>query len=83
MMITLYDDAQIMKNHDADLTRTVTERVTKRVTKRVTERVTKESNLKSIKNLMQRLLLTEEDAMDALGIPEEERSGYKELLKTK
>ena len=86
MMITLYDDAQIMKNHDADLTRTVTERVTKRVTKsvtkRVTERVTKESNLKSIKNLMQRLLLTEEEAMDALGIPEEERSRYKELLKT-
>ena len=90
MMITLYDDAQIMKNHDADLTRTVTERVTERVTKRVTksvtkrvtERVTKESNLKSIKNLMQRLLLTEEEAMDALGIPEEERSGYKELLKT-
>ena len=70
MMITLYDDAQIMKNHDADLTRTVT------------ERVTKESNLKSIKNLMQRLLLTEEEAMDALGIPEEERSRYKELLKT-
>ena len=78
MMITLYDDAQIMKNHDADLTRTVTERVTKRVT----ERVTKESNLKSIKNLMQRLLLTEEEAMDALDIPEEERSRYKELLKT-
>lgn len=77
MMITLYDDAQIMKNHDADLTRTVTERVTKRVT----ERVTKESNLKSIKNLMQRLLLTEEEAMDALDIPEEERSRYKELLK--
>ena len=86
MMITLYDDAQIMKNHDADLTSTVTERVTKRVTKsvtkRVTERVTKESNLKSIKNLMQRLLLTEEEAMDALDIPEEERSRYKELLKT-
>lgn len=82
MMITLYDDAQIMKNHDADLTRTVTERVTKRVTKRVTERVTKESNLKSIKNLMQRLLLTEEEAMDALDIPKEERSRYKELLKT-
>lgn len=82
MMITLYDDAQIMKNHDADLTRTVTERVTERVTKRVTERVTKESNLKSIKNLMQRLLLTEEEAMDALDIPEEERSRYKELLKT-
>ena len=74
MMITLYDDAQIMKNHDADLTRTVTERVTKRVTR--------ESNLKSIKNLMQRLLLTEEEAMDALDIPEEERSRYKELLKT-
>ena len=86
MRITIYDDAQIMKNHDADLTRTVTERVTKRVTKsvtkRVTERVTKESNLKSIKNLMQRLLLTEEDAMDALDIPKEERSRYKELLKT-
>ena len=79
MMITLYDDAQIMKNHDADLTRTVTERVTKRVT----ERVTKESNLKSIKNLMQRLLLTEEDAMDALDIPEEERSRYKELIEAK
>ena len=74
MMITLYDDAQIMKNHDADLTRMVTERVTKRVTK--------ESNLKYIKNVMQRLLLTEEDAMDALDIPEEERSRYKELLKT-
>ena len=88
MMITLYDDAQIMKNHYADLTRTVTERVTERVTKRVTksvtkrvtERVTKESNLKSIKNLMQRLLLTEEDAMDALDIPEEERSRYKKML---
>lgn len=67
MMITLYDDAQIMKNHDADLTRTVTKQTTKLY----------------MKNLIHNLHLTEKDAMDALGIPEEERSRYKELLKNK
>ena len=72
MMITLYDDAQIMKNHDADLTRTVTERVTKQVTKR--------SNIMSIKKLMYKLHFTEEEAMDALDIPVAERSRYKKML---
>lgn len=68
MRITIYDDEQIMKNHDADLTRTVT------------ERVTKQSNIMSIKKLMYKLHFTEEEAMDALDIPEEERSRYKKLL---
>ena len=68
MRITIYDDEQIMKNHDADLTRTVT------------ERVTKQSNIMSIKKLMYKLHFTEEEAMDALDIPEEERNEYKKLL---
>ena len=68
MMIALFDDAQIMKNHDAYLTRTVTERVIKQV------------NIMSIKKIMYKLHFTEEEAMDALDIPEAERSKYKKLL---
>ena len=68
MMITLYDDAQIMKNHDADLTRTVTKQTIKQTTKQY------------MKNLIHNLHLTEKEAMDALGIPEEERSRYKKML---
>lgn len=68
MRITIYDDEHIMKNHDADLTRTVT------------ERVTKQSNIMSIKKLMYKLHFTEEEAMDALDIPEEERNRYKKML---
>ena len=68
LMLVLFDDPQIMKNHDADLTRTVT------------ERVTKQSNIMSIKKLMYKLHFTEEEAMDALDIPEEERNRYKKML---
>ena len=42
MMMTLYDEEQIMKNHDAALTRKITEQVTERVTEEVTERVTEQ-----------------------------------------
>ena len=49
LMLVLFDDPQIMKNHDAYLTRTVTERVIKRVT------------IMSIKKIMYKLHLTEEN----------------------
>ena len=62
MMITLFDEEQIMKNHDATLTR------------EITREVTKENQLSSIKNLMETLKLTAQQAMDALKIPESERS---------
>ena len=68
LMLVLFDDPQIMKNHDAYLTRTVTERVIKRV------------NIMSIKKIMYKLHFTEEEAMDALDIPEEERNRYKKML---
>ena len=68
LMLVLFDDPQIMKNHDAYLTRTVTERVIKRV------------NIMSIKKIMYKLHFTEEEAMDALDMPESERSKYKKLL---
>ena len=42
MMMTLYDEEQIMKNHDAALARKITEQVTERVTEEVTERVTEQ-----------------------------------------
>ena len=57
-----------MKNHDAYLTRTVTERVIKRVI------------FMSIRKIMYKLHLTEEEAMDALDIPEAEKNKYKKLL---
>ena len=66
MMITLFDEEQIMKNHDATLTR--------EITREVTREVTKENQLSSIKNLMETLKLTAQQAMDALKIPESERS---------
>ena len=68
LMLVLFDDPQIMKNHDAYLTRTVTERVIKQV------------NIMSIKKIMYKLHFTEEEAMDALDMPESERSKYKKLL---
>ena len=74
MMITLFDEEQIMKNHDATLTREVTKEVTREVTRVVTREVTKENQLSSIKNLMETLKLTAQQAMDALKIPESERS---------
>ena len=40
-----------------------------------------ESLLESIRNLMETLQLTEEQAMAALKIPEEERGKYAEMLK--
>lgn len=68
LMLMIFDDPQIMKNHDAYLMRTVTERVIKRV------------NIMSIKKIMYKLHLTEEEAMDALDIPAAERSRYKKML---
>ena len=68
LMLMIFDDPQIMKNHDAYLTRTVTERVIKRVI------------IMSIRKIMYKLHLTEEEAMDALDIPVAERSRYKKML---
>lgn len=58
MLMTLFDEEQIMKNHDADLTR----------------EVTKENQINSIRNLMDTLKFTAEQAMDALKIPPSEQS---------
>ena len=57
MLMTLFDEEQILKNHDADLTR----------------EVTRENQLNSVRNIMQTLKLTAEQAMDALKIPAAER----------
>ena len=62
MLMTLFDEEQIMKNHDADLTR------------EVTNKVTKENQINSIRNLMDTLNFTAKQAMDALKIPASEQS---------
>jgi len=66
MLMTLFTEEQIMKNHDADLKR--------EVTKKVTKEVTRENQINSIRNLMKTLQLTAEQAMDALMIPSSDRA---------
>ncbi len=70
MLMTLFDEEQIMKNHDADLTR----EVTRKITREITREVTRNNQINSVKNLMQTLNLTAEQAMDALMIPASERA---------
>ena len=64
MLMTLFDEEQIMKNHDADLTREVTH----------------STNISSIKNIMNKLAYSADQAMDLLNIPNENRAYYKEQL---
>lgn len=54
MLMTLFDEEQISKNHDAHLTR--------------------ENQINSVKNLMETLKLSAEEAMNALKIPASEQS---------
>ena len=73
MMMTLYDEEQIMKNHDAALTRKITEQVTERVTEEVTERVTEqvtervaEQGIASLVKLCKRMNGSIEDAVETV-----------------
>ena len=68
MLMTLFDEEQIMKNHDADLT------------KEVTKEVTYSTNISNIKSIMSKLSYTAEQAMELLNIPSENRDYYKSLL---
>ena len=65
MMMTLYDEEQIMKNHDAALARKITERVTERVTEEVTERVA-EQGIASLVKLCKRMNGSIEDAVETV-----------------
>ena len=60
-----------MKNHDASLAR------------EVTQEVTSTTNLEAIKNIMDKLLYTEDEAMDLLNIPVEMREYYRLMLASK
>lgn len=71
MLMTLFDEEQIMKNHDASLAR------------EVTQEVTSMTNLEAIKNIMDKLLYTEDEAMDLLNIPVEMREYYRLMLASK
>ena len=73
MMMTLYDEEQIMKNHDAALARKITEQVTERVTEEVTERVTEqvtervsEQGIASLVKLCKRMNGSIEDAVETV-----------------
>ena len=69
MMMTLYDEEQIMKNHDAALTRKITEQVTEEVTERVTEQVTErvaEQGIASLVKLCKRMNGSIEDAVETV-----------------
>ena len=68
-MMTLYDEEQIMKNHDAALTRKITEQVTERVTEQVTEEVTErvaEQGIASLVKLCKRMNGSIEDAVETV-----------------
>ena len=65
MMMTLYDEEQIMKNHDAALTRKITEQVTEQVTAQVTERVA-EQGIASLVKLCKRMNGSIEDAIETV-----------------
>lgn len=58
MLMTLFDEEQIIKNHDATIRREEQE----------------STKISSIKNLMKTLKLTAEQAMDALMIPPAEQA---------
>lgn len=64
MLMTLFDEEQIMKNHDAHLTR----------------EVTNSTLLANIKSIMEKMAYTAEQAMDLLNIPNENRAYYKSQL---
>lgn len=68
MLMTLFDEEQIMKNHDADLTR------------EVTREVTNSTIITNIRSIMENLAYTVEQAMEILNIPTEKRAYYKSLL---
>ena len=57
MMMTLYDEEQIMKNHDAALTRKITEQVTERVA---------EQGIASLVKLCKRMNGSIEDAVETV-----------------
>ena len=59
MMMTLYDEEQIMKNHDAALARKITEQVTEEVTERVAEQ-----GIASLVKLCKRMNGSIEDAVE-------------------
>ena len=61
MMMTLYDEEQIMKNHDAALARKITEQVTERVTERVAEQ-----GIASLVKLCKRMNGSIEDAVETV-----------------
>ena len=61
MMMTLYDEEQIMKNHDAALTRKITEQVTEQVTERVAEQ-----GIASLVKLCKRMNGSIEDAVETV-----------------
>ena len=61
MMMTLYDEEQIMKNHDAALTRKITEQVTEEVTERVAEQ-----GIASLVKLCKRMNGSIEDAIETV-----------------
>ena len=76
-MMTLYDEEQIMKNHDAALARKITEQVTEEVTERVTEQVTErvteqvtervaEQGIASLVKLCKRMNGSIEDAVETV-----------------
>ena len=61
MMMTLYDEEQIMKNHDAALARKITEQVTEEVTERVAEQ-----GIASLVKLCKRMNGSIEDAVETV-----------------
>ena len=70
MLMTLFDEEQIMKNHDANLIR----EVTKKVTEEVTKEIIRDIQINSVRSLMEKLKLSAEQAMDVLDIPSSERT---------
>lgn len=64
MMLTLFDQETLMKNHDASVER----------------RTREEERVSSIRNVMNNLKTTAEKAMDILGIPASEQERYSSML---
>lgn len=66
--ITLFDDEQITKNREA------------RITREVTESVAMSTRLGHIRNIMKKLSLSAEQAMDLLEIPESDRAALIDMI---
>ena len=64
MMLTLFDQEPLMKNHDASVER----------------RTREEERISSIRNVMNSLKTTAEKAMDILGIPASKQGRYSSML---